>query len=449
MRKLFFILFFAWIAGTYAQEVPTLETYTLKNGLKIHLMKYGKVEAINVRFVVNTGEKNEIPGQQGYCEMVSTLLLQGNSKYTQEQQNNMAFKLGGELSSSSGKDHTTISANFLTRDFDTGMDLFSSAILKPLFDKEKVSLMISYLIDYNNPSKMDISELAEVFTDLFLYGTANPLGRNYYKAQLQLVTPEKLKEYHAFNFTPKNSAIVICGNFDPATIKATVEKYFGSWQSTYGEVNGVSLDGPQIKKKEIAFINRNKATQCRLQWNKMAPAIKDKDALLFSVANAIFNRTLFVEIREKGGKTYGINSGYRPSQFSNLISIGCSVRSEEMLNTINLFDKTLQNFSTGNITQDEFDNAVKSMKIGAIASEMPADISALYNPIIYDFQKRKNYLNDLAAVKMEDVQKVIRKYYTPDSYKLVLAGDENVLNTQLASIKGLVKFKPSDIEKDN
>ncbi len=412
-------------------------------------MQYGKIPAINVRFVVNTGKKNEIPGQQGYSQITSELLLQGNNKYSQEQQNDLAFKLGGEMSSSSGKDKTTISANFLTKDFDQGMDLFSSAILHPTFSKDKLELMISYLVDYNNHNKMDIADLAGIFSDLFLYGTANPLGRSYYKAQLQLITPEKIKEFHAFNFTPKNSAVVICGNFDAAVIKSTVEKYFGSWQSAYGEVNGVALDLPQVKKKEIAFINRNKATQCRLEWNKIAPSIKDKDALAFSVANNIFNRVLFVEIREKGGKTYGISSRYAPTQFSNLITIGCSVRSEEMLNTMDLFDKTLQNFSLANFTQDEYDNAIRGMKVGAMISEMPGSISALYDPLTYDFQKRKNYLADLDAMKMEDVKKVIKKYFTPDAYKLVIAGDETVVATQLATVKGLVKFKSADIEKDN
>lgn len=449
MKKLIFILIMAFNIKAFSQEIPTLETYTLKNGLKIYLMQYGKIPAINIRFVINTGEKNEAPGQQGYCGITANMVLRGNSKYTQEQQNDLAFKLGGALNASDGKDYTTISADFLTKDFDTGMDLFSSAILHPLFNKEKLDQEISQIIDYNNPNKMDISDLADIYSDLGLYGTSNPLGRNYYKAQLQLITPEKIKDFHAFNYTPKNSSIVICGNFNAADVKSIVEKYFGSWQSTYGEVNGVSLDFPQIKKKEIAFVNRRGATQCALQWNKIAPAVKDKDLLAFRVANQIFGRILFKEIREKGGKTYGIGSRHQPSQFSNLFIITCSVRSDEMLNTINLFDKTLSNFNTMAVTQEDFDIAITSLKIGAVSSEMPGSISSIYNPIVYDFNRRKNYLNDLAAIKIEEVQKMIKKYFTPDIYKLILAGDESVVIDQLNKIKGLVRYFPMDLEKDN
>ena len=449
MKKIFFILSVVLVSFAQAQEVPQLETYTLKNGVKIYLLKYGKIPAVNVKFVINTGLKNEAPGQQGYSEITAKLLLEGNSKYTQEQQNDIAFKLGGDLGHDVNKDNTAITANFLTKDLDQGMDLFSSAILHPSFKKDNLDQMISEYIDYNTPTKMDVAALADVFCDLQIYGTSNPLGRHHYKAQLKLITPEKVKEFHDFNYTPKNSSILVCGNFNSDEVKSIVEKYFGSWQSTFGEVNGVSLDMPQLKKKEIGFINRSSATQCALQWNKVAPSLKDKDLMAFNVANRIFNVMLFSEIREKGGKTYSIGAGHAASQFSNLLTISCSVRSEEMLNTINLFDKTLQNFALANFMQEDFDKAVTGMKIRLMSAEMPSEISAIYDPLLYDFNKRKNYLNDLAAVKMEDVQRVIKKYWTPDVYKLVVAGDENVVATQLNSIKGLTKFKTTDIEKDN
>ena len=449
IKKILSIAFGVLFFTANAQEVPQLETYTLKNGLKIHLLQYGKIPAVNVRFVVNTGKKNETPGQQGYSDITATMLLRGNSKYTEEAQNDMAFKLGGELNSNSAFDNTTINANFLSKDVDAGMDLFSAAILHPLFNKEKLDQYISYLVDYNNLTKMDIANLTGVFSNFNIYGTTSPLGRHYYKTQLQQITPDKLKEFHQFNFTPKNSAIVICGNFNAVQIKAIVEKYFGSWQSTFGEVNGVALDAPSIKKKELAFINRAGATQCALQWTKTAPSLKDKDCMAFRVANAIFGRVLFSEIREKGGKTYGIYSSYKPSAFSNLYSIACSVRSDEMANTLVLFDKTLQDFSASVITQEDFDKAVTNIRIDITATELPQSISAFYDPITYDFQKRKNFLADLAALKIEEVQKIVKKYFTPDVYKLVIAGDETAVGTQLNTLKGLTKYKAADMEKDN
>jgi len=432
-----------------AQEIPALETFTLKNGLKIYFLKYGKIEAMNVSIVINSGKKNETPGQQGYNNLTANLVTQGNKKYTEDQQNDKIFEIGSEIKTKSSFDYTAIESDFLTKDAGTALDLLSAAVLQPLFDKDKVARYISYLIDYNNPVKMDIANIASVYSNLNIYSIDNPLGRSIYKKQLQLITPEKIMDFYKFNYTPKNTRIIVCGNFNSAEIKTLIENYFGAWQSTYGEVNGVSLENPSIKKQEIYFVNRNTATQCALRWTKGAPSVKDKDLLAYTIANQLFNKVLFKEIREIGGKTYSIGSGHAPSQFSNLMHIACSVRSNEMLSTIDLFDKTLQNFSLATFTKEEFDNEITRYRTSLLSAENPADVADFYNPVIYNFESRKNSLKDLENLKIEDVQKAVKKYYTPNIYKLVISGDEATVSEQLAKIKGLKKNTAADLELKN
>jgi zinc protease len=449
MKKLILASLLLACINLWAQETPTIENFTLKNGLKVYFIKYGKIEAINVSVIINSGKKNETPGQQGYNDITANLILEGNKKYSQEQQNDKAFAIGGSINASSNYDYTTIEGNFLSKDATTAFDLLSAAVLQPLFDKDKVTQFISYLIDYNNPTKIDIANIAQVYSNLSIYGIDNPLGRSIYKKQLQLITPEKLIEFHKFNYTPKNTKIIVCGNFNSEELKKIIESNFNSWQSSYGETNGVSLDFPTIKQQEFYFVNRVAATQCALQWNKIAPSVKDRDFLAFTIANQLFNQTLFKEIREIGGKTYSIGSAHIKTQFANLMSISCSVRNNEVLNTINLFDKTLQNFALGNFTQQDFDNEITAFKTRLMSIEYPEQIADFYNPMVYDFNTRKNVLSDLALLKTEDIKKAIKKYYTPNVYKLLIAGDENEIKSQLEKIKNLKKLNPLDLELKN
>lgn len=449
MKKNIFFAFILLVSFAKAQITPAYETFTLKNGLKVYLLQYGKIPAINVKLVLNTGKVNEAPGQQNYSDLVANAILMGNAKYDIEAQNNKAFSLGSSLAANGTNDNTIMQLDILSKNLDEGLDLMSSAVLTPNFPKEKMDLFISQNIDFNSPTKMDIAQLADVFSNCFIYGSSNPLGRYFYKTQLQKVTPQVIKEYYDFNFAPKNANLIITGNFDPATIKTTVEKYFGAWKSAYGTASSVSLESPSIKKREIAFVNRNGATQCALQWNKTAPAINDKDALAFKVANDLFNVLLFKEIREKGGKTYSINSAYKPSKYSNLLSVTCSVRSNELVNTMELFDKTLLSFNTNMISNENFKESVNKMLVNLKRMESPNELASFYDPLIYNFEKRKNIVNDLNALTLEDVQKVIKKYYTPNAYKLVIAGDEAKVTDQLQKIKEYKKLTALDIEKDN
>ena len=67
-----------------AQVIPTYETFSLKNGLKVYLLQYGNIPAINVKLVLNSGKVNETPGQQNYSDIVSNAILMGNAKYDAE-----------------------------------------------------------------------------------------------------------------------------------------------------------------------------------------------------------------------------------------------------------------------------------------------------------------------------------------------------------------------------
>jgi len=445
--KILILLFVSFTIN--AQVTPTYETFSLKNGLRVYLLQYGNIPAVNVKLVLNTGKVNEVPGQQNLSEIVANAMLMGNAKYDIEAQTNKTFALGTSISASSSNDNTTVAMNILSKDLDAGMDLMSAAILSPTFPKEKMEVMISQNIDFNSPTKMDIAQLASVFSDYFLFGLSNPLGRYFYKTQLQKITPAIIKDYYNFNFTPKNANLIITGNFDLSTIKPIVEKYYGTWKSEFSGANGVSLETVSLKKKEIGFVNRTGATQCALQWNKIAPAVTDKEQLAFTIANSIFNEVLFKEIREKGGKTYSIGSAQETSKYANLFKVSCSVRSNELFNTIELFDKTLANFNTNLLDANTFKEAVYKRIVGVKRLESPDELSTLYNPLIYNFEKRKNLINDLNALTLEDVQKAIKKYFTPNIYKLVIAGDENKVSEQLLKIQGLQKFTSSDIEKDN
>lgn len=445
--SLIVLLFAALISK--AQIIPTFETFTLKNGLKVYVLQYGNIPAINVKLVLNTGKVNEAPGQQNYSSLVSNAILMGNSKYDLEAQSNKAFALGTALTASSTNDNTMVEMNILSKDLDAGMDIMSAAVLSPTFPKDKIDLLVAQNVDFNSPTKMDIGELSSVFSNYFMYGLSNPLGRYFYKTQIQKITPVIIKEYYDFNFTPKNANLIICGSFDVSSIKPIIEKYYGSWKSVMGNTNGVSLEATNIKKKDIGFINRNGATQCALQRNKIAPALMDKDQLAFSIANSIFSEFLFKEIREKGGKTYSIGSAQRASKYSNTFAVACSVRSEELLNTIDLFDKTLLAFHSNALSETTFKESIYKRMVAVKKMESPDEVSSFYNPLVYNFEKRKNFINDLNALTLEDVNKAIKKYFTPDTYKLVVAGDESKVGSQLMKITGLKKFISSDIEKDN
>ncbi len=429
-----------------AQTFPEVQQFQLANKLKVYVIPYGDIPATEVTLFVNCGQKNEIPGQQSYSEIVANCLTLGSEKYDRTQLQDELFKLGTGISATTNENFTTVSARFLNDNLDKGMDVFSSVIMKPLFPDEELKQYISQTVDFNNINKMDIGSLANVFSNLSVYGINNPLGRYFYKDQLIKITPAILKEFYSFNYTPGNSRLVICGKADLVSAKLLAEKYFASWTAPYGEVNGVNFSIDPIKKTEIGFINRSGATQASLQWNKIGAQPMTKDADIFRIANYIFNQVLFKEIREKGGKTYGISSSYNPGSGSSIFSISTQVRTVEVYNTMLLFDQTLTGFYNNGINQSQLTKAKRSMEKSVTGIDNPTSWTSFFNPIIYpNADARKNIVNMIELITLDDVNKIIKKYYTPDSYKLIIAGQEADISPLIPKWNSIKKYSEGDI----
>ena len=138
--------------------------------------------------------------------------------------------------------------------------------------------------------------------------------------------------------------------------------------------------------------------------------------------------------------------GYKP-HIENLTVKGSNIKVDA---TTTSFDRVLKQFYDKGVTQEELDKAKATIKNSRLSIENPASIIEFYNPILYkDVNKRNELLAVLDAITIEQVNKAVKKYFNPDSYKLVMVGDETVLEPQLQKIAGLVKLPVTSIEKDN
>jgi predicted Zn-dependent peptidase len=451
MKKIILSIFISsGISSAVAQKLATVEEFKLKNGLEVKMIPFGSIPAVSITCYVNVGKKTETPGQQYLATVTSTALSLGNEKYPRVQQDNLLSKLGSAITIATNSNYTEIGMRFLDKDASTGMDLLSSLLLKPSFPAEDIRQQVEQTLNYNNPYKMDISAISSMFSDYVLFGTVHPLGRHFYSAQLNKITAAQVSEFYKFNYTPKNTKIVLAGNFDHAAMRAMLESAFGSWTPAYGENNGSAYEVQPITKKEYYFVNKNRATQAALRWNKKAPEAGSKDVIPFEMANNAFNNILFEEIRAKEGKTYGINSVYSEESNSGFYAVVTQVRNEVAYETTVSFDRVLKQFYETGITQADFEKAKTALKNDRLMIENPFDLIAFYNPLLYkDPAKRNEYLAAIDAITIEQVNKIIKKYYTADAYKLVMVGDQTALDPQLQKIKDLVKLPVTSIEKDN
>jgi len=364
------LLFWSFFVSSWGQQpVPEYQSYSLKNGLKVVFLNYGKIDAVAVQLVVNSGEKNETPEQTEFSDIAANMTLMGNSKYSATDQKVALYKLGTNISASAGADFTTWTAEFLTRDLSQGMDLLFQTVTQPKFDPEYLSQYTDQLATFNNPSRMDIGELADKSTDEWLFGKDHPFGRYPTAEAYAQITPEKLREFYDFNVAPSTSTLVLCGKFDVAAAKSLIESVWGNWQGKYTQSNQVKLPQPSFKSVEVKKVLRAGADQTMLVFTGNAPAQDADDALAFTIANDIFSDMLFREVREKGGKTYGIGSQYIATSVSHIFQIKTQVRSKEAQATAALVDQVMDDVATKGFSKTDFDASIMKFRNQVLSLE--------------------------------------------------------------------------------
>jgi zinc protease len=439
---------FAAATATAQTELPAIEKYKLKNGMEVIITDHGTLPVTSLSFYINVGKENETPGQQALASITAGALSYGNQVNDRVEQDKLVNEMGGKFSAESNDNYTQVDFMFPNTSMDKAVELMSNILLKPKFAQEDLQQQVQQMLNYNNPAKMDITALASMFSDLFVYGSAHPLGRHFYTAQLSKITPAQVQEFYKFNYTPKNTRLVISGKTDRDKIKKLVEQHFGGWTAEFGEINSAMYEMPAISKKEYAFVNKSKATQASLRWTKKAPSAGSKDVIPFRIAALMFNTLLFDEIRAKEGKTYGINLLYNEDNNNGTYAVASQVRNEVMHGTILSFDRVLKEFYDKGITEEKLRMGKASLKNELLSIEDPLQFTDFINPLLYDYNKRKEYLAEVEKVDLATVNKAIKKYFDPSSYKLVIAGDEAVLTDQLSKIANLQKFSLKAIEVD-
>jgi len=428
-------------------QSPLIEDYKLDNGLKIRMLEYGELPITSVSIYINVGNKNETPGQQGLTALTNGLLKYGNDAFSRLEQDNALFKMGTNISVNNNANFTVVNLTMLNKDLDKGLALLAAYLLKPKFEQSNVSNEIGNMLDFGNVRFADITELANVYSNLLAFGVNNPLGRYYYSQQIRKINVKQVQSFFDFNYTPKNVAIAIAGKVDQVKTKALIEKHFGKWQAKYGEANSVFFDKANIKGKQYKFVVKEgkDVTQSRLVWTKSAPKIKSKDIVAFKMVNAVFNNRLAKQIREIEGKTYGIYSVYSSADDRGVYQIGTSVRKEITKGTIVSVDKVLAGFYEKGLTEKDIANFKERIKNAYLKVESPSGLADFFNPLIYKkMEERLAYITTVDALDLKTLNKIVKKYYNPKDYNLVIAGSESVFE-QLTKDYNITKFQVKDL----
>jgi len=426
---------------SFSQEIPLQDTFTLGNGLKVHLLQYGNDSILSLKLVINGGKKNESECQVGYSEIIQRLI---NATLNQDQEH--FLKRTAQTNCELFDGRTTIGSKFSNNDLNTYMELLSKTLSRLCFTKFKIDSIVSKMGEYYLPENISSSQLSNIFTNFLLYGSKQPMGRTYCQYQIQKVLPETLREFYVAHYMPKGSVLTVCGKFNAKQVKRVIAKQFVRWKPLR-EVECCDSDEPATPKlvsKEIAFVNKTDARDYFLKWIFSAPSPRSSDRLVFTVACNLFSDLLKAKM-EKNVNSDSIQAN-PISIVGDIVQIYRVSNQTKLTEVIRSFDTAIWNFNNAKITELQLLHAIDNLKKEYASACSTESILSFYDPFIYDFETRKNYDHDLANLTLEQIQTVIEKYFNAEYSKLIIVGKEHLVSDQLIQLKKATKYETTDFE---
>lgn len=420
----------AGAANAQGVKLPPHEKVVLKNGLTLLLMEKRGVPMVSLSAIVKAGSVADTPGQEGLASLTAGLLRKGTRKRTAQQFSADLDFIGASFGADANSDYTGISAEFLTKDLDRGLDLFRDALLHPTFPKDEVDKLLAQSLDGVRGAKDDPNSVLGLYFNGYLFA-GHPYGRpeGGDENSLQHIQREAITKFYDTHYAPGNTILAVAGQFDPAEMRRKLEEVFGGWPSKAVPAVNIPTTS-KMKGKRLLLVDKPDATQTYFAIGNVGVAETEPDRVAIRVVNTVFGGRFTSELNEalrvKSGYSYGAGSGFDGKKVPGAFGIYSFTKNETTTQAIDLALEVLHKLHKDGVTAEQLASAKSYMKgqfppsietSGQLARRIAANE-------FYGLDDREVNERDarIDAVTPEVAKQVIQKHFPDESLVFVLIG---------------------------
>ncbi|UKT63629.1 M16 family metallopeptidase [Pedobacter mucosus] len=341
--------------------------HTLPNGIR--LLHVPSASAIShACIIVNSGSRDEPENKAGLAHFIEHLIFKRTEKRSTNQILNRLESVGADLNAYTTKEYTCVHASFLNPYLDRTLDLFNDIIFHSTFPEDEMDKEKGVILD-EIASYLDQPEEAinDDFEDMLFAG--NALGNNILGTteSVQNFTREDVINFRKANYRTNEIVIAVLGNY---TLNSVVNK----GTKHFSDVEENSPNRNRVKPENLNPTTTNiykpiMQAHCILGTQTYSTHNPLKAGLM--LLNNYFggngmSSVLNLQIREKYGIAYTIESNFSPLSDTGIFSIYFGTDKEKQQKALSLIFKELKKLRDNPLNEVQLQKA-KNKFIGQIA----------------------------------------------------------------------------------
>ena len=430
-----FLITFLFTSVSLFGQVTTndVQTFTLKNGMKILVLENSAIPNANMYFFYRVGSRNEHVGITGISHFFEHMMFNGAKKYGPKQFDRTMEANGGANNAYTTENITAYTDWFPSSSLELIFDLEADRIENLSFDSTMIESERGVILSErstgleNNP----MEELwQEVQATAFI---AHPymwpvIG---WESDIKNWTKQDLENYFHTYYAPNNCIVVISGDVKFDMVKKLAEQYFDPIPMAPSPRKVHTIE-PEQKGERQVFVSREVPT-AYLMITYHVPQSGTQDYYALDLLSSILSQgrssRLYSSLVEQKQIALEVDTYYGdsfdPTLFFFYGVCNDGVKASDLENAI--LNETQKIIDEG-ISENELHKVINQKLMGfyktlETINGMSSTIGT-YEVFFGDYKKLFSAPDDYKKITVEDIQRVASKYFTKENRTV------GILNTE-------------------
>ncbi len=424
-------------------KIPNVETYTLKNGMRVYLLENHELPLLSGLALVRTGNLFDPPEKVGLATLTGVVMRSGGTKTkTGDQLDTELENIAASVESSIGETTGQVSFSCLRENTDEVLGVFHDVLTGPEFRQTRLDLAKTQMASQISRRNDDPEAIgAREFTRI-VYGKDTPYGWQIEYDTLGRIAREDLIAFYRRYFFPSNIMLAVYGDFSTAQMKQKLEGLFDSW--TYTQPPPPAFPKVDAKPAPGVFLaTKPDVNQTVFYLGQLGGVLRDPNepalAIMADILGGGFSSRLFRRIRTQLGYAYGIGADWGAAyDHPGLFTISGSTKSPTTTDAIEEARREVQRIRTSEVTREELSTA-KDTVANSFVFNFDTPSKTLSRLLRYEYYGYPHdfifqYQKAIAAVTPADVLRVAKAYLKPEEFTIVAVGNPQEFGKPLAAL---------------
>ncbi len=423
------ILFFLFVcflfiplseAGLKEQVFETV----LPNGLKVILLENHKAPLVTFQVWYRVGSRNEEWGRTGLSHMLEHMMFKGTEKVGPEDFSRIIQENGGNDNAFTSRDYTAYFENLSADRIQIALNLESDRMQNLMLREEDFHTERMVVMEER---RLRTEDNPQAYLQEQLEATAFQIQPYHWPTigwmeDISRFTLEDLKTYYRTYYNPVNAFLVVVGDFKKEEILPRIEKAFGPYHKGAMPNQEKEKDPAQAGERRIFL--KKEAQLPYIVMGYHVPNLREPDSYVLEVIATILSggkssRLYQSLVREKRLVLSADADHSLLSRDPSLFYLSADLLpGKEVVEVEKALDQEVERLQREPMGERELEKAKNQLEAAFVYGQDSLFYQAMLlaqHEIALNWRALDDYIPSIRKVSTEDIQRVAKRYLTPDN----------------------------------